>query len=609
MAYSYPLSGTFKVNSPYGWRTYTDENGNVVSGHHDGLDIDILSDDTSDPNIYAIADGVVVDVRTQSKSFGNMVVINHTDGASSLYGHMLKTPFVKIGQSVTAGTAIGIIGSTGKSTGVHLHIEIQSTHWSWNRENKLNPAEVLGISNTTGTRVTGTDFTPNYTPLNQIIKSTTNEGTTLSASTIPNSTTSTDIPTIDASGIVAGQRISGVTTTQPLHAFVNIYLGDNLIPLATDPAKPNVLVSFEYDRKEGTGESAKIVLFDDHWIEIEKLLSDYHDKIAIEYGYPGTGKKSQLIRHVISSYSLSFNSTGTMISLETITNGVAKNLQQQTVSLSSKASINPTEAVKEICRALEYEIRDEYFDASEDIDQSNDYKFTVIADYPIQYIQSNIIPLAKSAEGNAFSFYIDSQGYPHFREVKYREVPGDMRTYIWQKGYDSPVIELSFDAKGILGGTGDFSVATGYKSALIDLQSKKILSVQADKSSATTTATGTHTHTSSDQSHPYVDAAGYSPEQMATKLDVALKAFRYDAYKAHMTIIGDPTIELFDEIKIINITDSGALHATSGVYMVIGIVDSIQNGMLETRLELSRNAISNFSKGLTILNPHAYIIN
>ena len=79
--------------------------------------------------IYAIADGIVTDA-TYHYSWGNYVQIYHgkdDQGStySTLYAHMISTPIVSAGQTVTKGQVIGYVGSTGYSTGNHLHLEMK----------------------------------------------------------------------------------------------------------------------------------------------------------------------------------------------------------------------------------------------------------------------------------------------------------------------------------------------------------------------------------------------------------------------------------------------------------------------------------------------------
>lgn len=79
--------------------------------------------------IYAVADGIVTDA-TYHYSWGNYVQIYHGkddegNTYSTLYAHMVSTPAVSAGQSVTKGQVIGYVGSTGYSTGNHLHLEMK----------------------------------------------------------------------------------------------------------------------------------------------------------------------------------------------------------------------------------------------------------------------------------------------------------------------------------------------------------------------------------------------------------------------------------------------------------------------------------------------------
>ena len=70
------------------------------------------------------AAGVVVAVGHSGIGYGNYVVVAHTGGLDTLYGH-LATTLVKVGQSVSQGQPVGLEGSTGNSTGAHVHFELR----------------------------------------------------------------------------------------------------------------------------------------------------------------------------------------------------------------------------------------------------------------------------------------------------------------------------------------------------------------------------------------------------------------------------------------------------------------------------------------------------
>jgi murein DD-endopeptidase MepM/ murein hydrolase activator NlpD len=74
---------------------------------------------------YAAGDGVVDVVRGgYSGGYGNNVIISHAGGIKTLYGHM-SVIYVSAGQTVSKGEVIGLMGSTGRSTGPHLHFEVR----------------------------------------------------------------------------------------------------------------------------------------------------------------------------------------------------------------------------------------------------------------------------------------------------------------------------------------------------------------------------------------------------------------------------------------------------------------------------------------------------
>lgn len=92
-------------------------------GNHAGIDIPA----PSGTNIYAAKSGVVIHAAKgtgSSWSYGNYVIVSHSDGTSTLYAHMSRIG-CKQGQVVTQGDVIGYVGTTGRSTGNHLHFEVR----------------------------------------------------------------------------------------------------------------------------------------------------------------------------------------------------------------------------------------------------------------------------------------------------------------------------------------------------------------------------------------------------------------------------------------------------------------------------------------------------
>lgn len=114
-----PLDSGYRISGRFGWRTDPVYGGRA---HHNGIDIAGLPKGSP---IYAVNNGTVQRVVSGNTGLGNYVVINHNNGYWSIYGHMVgHAEGLKEGQTVARGQVIGYIGSTGKSTGVHLHLEI-----------------------------------------------------------------------------------------------------------------------------------------------------------------------------------------------------------------------------------------------------------------------------------------------------------------------------------------------------------------------------------------------------------------------------------------------------------------------------------------------------
>ena len=117
--YIWPLPGYTNLSSLCGGRA------DPFTGRpatHSGIDIPA----PAGTNILAAKSGVVITSTYNSGGYGQYVVISHGDGTSTLYAHMLRgSQRVSVGDTVTQGQVIGEVGSTGRSTGNHLHYEVR----------------------------------------------------------------------------------------------------------------------------------------------------------------------------------------------------------------------------------------------------------------------------------------------------------------------------------------------------------------------------------------------------------------------------------------------------------------------------------------------------
>lgn len=113
----WPLPGHYYISSIFGGRI-SPINGKWES--HTGTDIPAASG----TEIHA-AQGGIVTVAKWNVSYGYYCMVSHGNGRVTLYAHMRKMPSVSVGQTVTKGQVIGYVGSTGDSTGPHLHFELR----------------------------------------------------------------------------------------------------------------------------------------------------------------------------------------------------------------------------------------------------------------------------------------------------------------------------------------------------------------------------------------------------------------------------------------------------------------------------------------------------
>ena len=126
--YLWPLPGYYRLSSLFGYRIHPITG---VAHSHTGIDIPA----SGGTPILAAKSGQVV-TSAYHYSYGNYVVIDHGNGNSTLYAHM-SSRAVSEGQMVTQGQVIGYVGTTGSSTGNHLHFEVRDNYTRVDPESKF----------------------------------------------------------------------------------------------------------------------------------------------------------------------------------------------------------------------------------------------------------------------------------------------------------------------------------------------------------------------------------------------------------------------------------------------------------------------------------------
>lgn len=116
--WAWPTESGYRITQDYAWRI------NPIRGNrefHQAIDI---SGTGYGSNIYAANNGTVIKRSYEANGYGNYLIINHNNGYYTVYAH-LSAFNVKVGQTVARGQIIAKMGSTGLSTGTHLHFEVK----------------------------------------------------------------------------------------------------------------------------------------------------------------------------------------------------------------------------------------------------------------------------------------------------------------------------------------------------------------------------------------------------------------------------------------------------------------------------------------------------
>ena len=406
-----------------------------------------------------------------------------------------------------------------------------------------------------------------------------------------------------------------------MHAFVEVYVAGHILrskytSTGEENRAPEYIQSFEFNRID-TGGTFILTIFDKNWDEVEYVFNQGFQHIQIRYGWV-TGLTSPLYTCSASTYSIDFKNAGVIMSINGIVEGLSPSgapglIGNPDVSLDSSSysstssslpntslvtidtqTINPTEAVKSIAQSQGWAIGT--YVETEDIQLANEDSISMIKEYPITYINSIISPYSVSKNGvSGFRFYLDNSTNPptsHFVPASSAMSLAASKTYVYAKGVNTSVIDLSLNINGVFGGTGSTSTVTQSTVQTIDPITKEVLGNSTNTNEQTATNESGYTHTPSNQASTF-GASGVSAAQAtAAQMYAMTTAAGAIPYSGSLTILGDPSINLMDTIMIAVITNKGNLHAASGVYMINEMVaDSIQGGKFLTSMKVMKGTM------------------
>jgi murein DD-endopeptidase MepM/ murein hydrolase activator NlpD len=128
IAFAEPVRG-YEVNSAFGMRRLPGQ----AARHHAGVDIAA----PQGTGVYVAAEGRVLRTGYDAGGYGRFIEVRHPNGMTTLYGHLSRVD-VASGDAVGVGGRIGLVGSTGRSTGPHLHFEVRRG------DRQVDPVKVMG---------------------------------------------------------------------------------------------------------------------------------------------------------------------------------------------------------------------------------------------------------------------------------------------------------------------------------------------------------------------------------------------------------------------------------------------------------------------------------
>lgn len=371
----------------------------------------------------------------------------------------------------------------------------------------------------------------------------------------------------------------------PYYPFVNLRVGD--VDLTMSP--PSHVMSFRYKRNTASqANTFSFDLFDDEAIQLEETIAQGYQDVHFMYGYSG-GARSNTYKGIIDNYSIQLlpgghailSVTGYSTAVESHFNPITKTYEGLCISdivtdIANEqgwilGKIEPTEIVW---------------------DGDTDKTFICSNKSPVAFIKEQLIPYAKSTNkglsGYQLWFDDESDGLVvNFAPVDYSKEPESSYIYQWNASNIDTVRSFSpqFPGAALLS-QGGGKTQVNY----IDSTTGKPASfIYGDSTDTNKPITGSY-GPDYDRVRSIINASILTPQEAELLASDMWTRTANFVYNASLEIMGDPTIMPMSTTFVGIITKQGLMHHSSGIYLILEIEDSIQNGDFSSTLSLVRNA-------------------
>lgn len=381
-----------------------------------------------------------------------------------------------------------------------------------------------------------------------------------------------------------GQETLSNLDSQPYLAFVDLIIGGYQFP----NIPPKYIQSLTIQDLGTEGTTVTLTILDELGDEIEEMLyRSINEKKYLRFGHIN-GRQSKLIEFNLFTYTLSMSSTGSLLVI--VGQGVltTDNLSDATYNAGS----TPSDAVKTICDKLGYVYDSTTIHDTRSIilGDGSVKEFNLVQDNPIDYIHKEISPYAiRLSDGlGGYQFYIDESTTPptaYFHPIEISEEA--VRTYIYMRGINTNVISFEVSSDFIIAGEGQVGITSVLEANVLDPVTKVESHVSTDINNVGTNVNGGYSHIDSKQYVETVNTAGMNHGETVSTLNYRM-TLSQGTLDASLTIVGDPTVKINNEIRMIVLNKRNTMHHTSGRYKVLGVSHTISSGIMTTVLSISK---------------------